>query len=124
MEAIFLRGLRSPSEQLAGLGIIAIASLLFTAFNIWLHAGSWPIQWLNHGCLTLSFWSLWRFESMRKLRVEFILFLSLFLFEILWSLTLFQEPILALILVILWISDAILVSLLFWKKNKLSATFL
>ena len=136
---------RSLSEQLAGLGIIGLSCLAFAFFGGYLfqlhsdwystlHHAPWsiPTSWYSplitivHFCLALSFWTLWRRHSLRTLTIEFSLFLGLFFLESTWTLSLFsiQQTLLSLIALLLWMVDAMVLTALFWKKEKTAGQFL
>ncbi len=136
---------RSISEQLVGFGIIVLACLGFVfmsspLFSIqrdwyqslkhapWAIAANWyPIVFtVVHTTSALAFWTLWRRYSLRSLKWELSLFLTMFLFESIWSLSLYgiHAPLLALVALLLWMSSAFCCAALLWKKERLSGQFL
>ena len=136
---------RTLAEQCVGFGIIASASFLFafllmtffTEGALWLATLINPFWTLSntyayfvlvlvHASLTFSFWILWRSFSLRKLKLELSLFLSAFILESIWGLSLFKghETLLALFALLLWMSAQVILTALFWKKEKAAGILL
>jgi len=132
---------RTRAEQSVGFGIIAVASFLFaflliTFFNeeslwvaslktpFWRFSNSYSFSALSfvHVSLAFSFWTLWRIFSLRTLKVELSLFLTAFILQSVWALSLFKgkETLLALFALLLSMSAQILLTALFWKKEKIA----
>ena len=132
---------RTKPEQSVGLGIIALGSFLFALLlmTFFTEGGPWISSLKNpfwkfsdsynfpalasvHASLAFSFWILWRSFSLRALKVELSLFLSAFILESVWGLSLFkgQETLLALFALLLWMSAEVILSALFWKKEKVA----
>ncbi len=135
---------RTFAEQTVGLGIIALGSFLFAALEMtffteesqwlasmktasWAFSDSYNLLALGavHGSLALSFWTLWRSVSLRSLKLELSLFLSMFVLESIWGLSLFKghETLLALLALLLWMSLDVILAVLFWKKEKIAGAF-
>lgn len=142
-QVLKLRG-RSLPEQLIGLGIITFISLSFAVLNTFLmdignswyatlRCASWSLSTEVHTvcstaaylALAFSFWSIWRLYSLRKLHLELSLFLAAFFFGGLWSVSLYviHEPLLALVAILLWMSEIIGLTALFWRKEKSAGYF-
>lgn len=136
---------RSFPEQIVGLGIITLCSFFFAVLSIlffgqeseWytaLHRPAWSIgsSWSSiffssvHAILALSFWIIWRRHSLRTLKLELSIFLAGFFLEALWSASLYRihQLLPSLIALLLWMCGAIVLSALFWKKDKLSGKIL
>ncbi|HEX2583317.1 MAG TPA: TspO/MBR family protein [Chlamydiales bacterium] len=132
---------RTLAEQTVGLGIIALGSFLFAVLEMtFFREGSQWVASLNipfwkfsdsytflaltavHSSLALSFWILWRSFSLRVLKLELSLFLSMFVLESIWGLSLFKghETLPALFTLLLWMSTEVLLAVLFWKKEKIA----
>jgi translocator protein len=135
---------RTFAEQTVGLGIIALGSFLFAVLEMtfftggsqwlaslktpsWAFSGSCnlPVLAAVHASLALSFWTLWRCYSLRALKLELSLFLSMFVLESIWGLSLFKghETLLALLALLLWMSTDVILAVLFWKKEKVAGAF-
>ncbi len=132
---------RTLAEQTVGLGIIALGSFLFAMLEksfftegsewiaslntpFWKFSDSYNFLALTavHSSLAISFWTLWRSFSLRVLKLELSLFLSMFVLESIWGLSLFKghEALPALFALLLWMSTDVLLSVLFWKKEKIA----
>jgi tryptophan-rich sensory protein len=136
---------RSLGEQFLGLAIISIvcllpvlvSSFLFSIKQEWyqtLRHAPWeiPLSWhpalfsVVHGFISLSFWTLWRSHSLRNIRPELSLFIGFLLLESIWGLSLLgmQEKLLALMVLLLWMSQTICCAALYWKKEKAAGLLL
>ncbi len=137
---------RSIPEQLVGLGIYLIMSFGFYLLHGWFIAFStgslWvaksipflpegnglasPLMTLYFIFLSLSMWVLWRRTSLKRLKLELSLFLSLLSLMALWSFSFFvlQESLLGLVSVLLASCTIVLTAILFWKKERLASLLL
>ena len=114
---------RTQYEQVVGLGIIAFGSLFFTYLNhLLIAAQNLPIALAIHASLAISFWLLWKVESLRRLKLELCLFLTVFVFEASWFLSfyLLHQQLLALGFILMWMTNLLLLTALFWKKDKMA----
>lgn len=87
------------------------------------HSPIWTVYFL---LLSISFWTLWRRRSLRRLKLEASVYASQFLLQLAWSLSFFilQETLLALVALLLLWCDHLLCALLFWKKERISSLLL
>ena len=114
---------RNSYEQVVGLGIIAFGSLLFSYLNYLVSAEqNLPIILAIHTTLTISFWLLWKAESLRRLKLEFCLFLTVFAFEASWFFSFYSlhQKLLALGVILIWMTNLLILTALFWKKDKIA----
>lgn len=133
---------RNYAEQLIGLGILLLFSFAAISLNPLLSSSyhyssrlffkSLPLSTF-HGIFlgmfflnTLSFWCIWRKESLRRLKIETSLFISLFIFSILWQSIFFLVNSSLLSLIVLLFSGCLtlLLMALFWKREKLAICLL
>lgn len=138
---------RTFPEQLVGFGIFLLIHSAFELINgslivpsfqsTWFRSliqapwaladQSYILSWTAYSfTLSLSIWTLWRRYSLRVLKLEFSVFFSQILFQLAWSISFFvlQEPLLALMaLLLLWCNN-LLAAVLFWKKERISGQLL
>ncbi len=113
---------RTLAEQLFGLSIYLLISLAFEFASGLSKSLFGTIYFIS---LALGIWILWRSNSLRTLKLELSIFLSQFLFQILWSVSFFtlgQSPLALVALLLLW-CNTLLAALLFWKKDRFSGMF-
>ena len=136
---------RTFAEQIVGFAIIALCSFAFAALAAiffeqgsdwysglqkpaWSIDASWAFLFFGslHALFALSFWMIWRRNSLRILKLELSIFLSGFLLEAIWSASLYRihQLLPSSIALVLWMCGAIVLSALFWKKNKLAGKIL
>jgi tryptophan-rich sensory protein len=138
---------RSWPEQLLGLGIYLVLSFGVDLLHRWLLTFSVESSWYQNlpqapwamadwpastvgtfslFSLSLSMWSLWRRHSLKKLKLELSLYLSIFILVSLWSFTFFglRESLLGLVALLLSWCTLPLMAVLFWKKDRLSSGWL
>lgn len=110
---------RTLPEQLVGLGIY-----LSLCFGFELISGLTKnfLGTLYFIALALGMWTLWRRYSLRVLKLELSVFLSQFLFQVMWSVSFFilHQSLLALVALLLLWCNTLLAALLFWKKERFS----
>lgn len=110
---------RTRPEQLVGMGIYLCIGLgctyisgLMTQFLSFFYA------------LFFSFgmWALWRSYSLRVLKLELSAFLAQLVLQMAWGLSSFflQEELLVLVFLLLLFCNTLLMTLLFWKKERLA----
>ncbi len=114
---------RTLPEQLVGLGIYLSLSLGFELLS------GLTINFLGtlyFIALACGMWTLWRRHSLRVLKLELSLFLSQFLFQLMWSVSFFilHQSLLALVALLLLWCNTLLAALLFWKKERFSGLIL
>lgn len=116
---IFNKSHRTRPEQLVGLGIYLLIAL-GCEFITRIADDFWGTCYFIS--LGASMWFLWRRYSLRVLKLELSLFLLQFFFQGIWSLSyfLFQEPLLALVSLLLLATNTLLSGLLYWKKEPLA----
>ena len=114
---------RTTPEQLVGLGIYLILSLGVEALFSLTSNG---FGLICAGSFALSMWMLWRNHSLRILKIELSVFLAQLLFQSTWFLTffVFQQRLLALVVLLLLWCNTLLATMLYWKKEKLSGILL
>lgn len=118
---------RSLGEQIVGLGLFMILSLLILAGLVWTEPNPSSLirfGWtLYHLFCPVAMWMVWRRFSMRTHKVEFTIFFLQFIFEIGWLLALFgpTNPLLAVTLLFLFFCNALLSSLFVWKKERIAS---
>jgi len=119
---------RTWPEQWVGASIFLLLGLLFewisrVLVRLSLTDSSISARWgwiICNLLVAAAIWHLWRRYSLTKLKLEFSLFLSQFVLQIGWSLTIyFHEALLSLIALLFLSSNAILSALLFWKKERI-----
>lgn len=133
---------RTKIEQLIGLAILLLFCFAALSINPFLSNSYHCICRLFFKCLplstfhgiflvvfslnTLGFWSIWRKESLRRLKVEAVLFGSLFLFTSLWQTIFFFTNSILLSLVMLLFTGSLLLIImaLFWKREKIASCLL
>ncbi len=132
---------RPITERWAGLGILLALALGFQVLSFWLARFSvhgewflsqvqalwalhaWPISplWTLFYCTqAISFWTLWRRNSLLNLKLELSLFLCQFAFSTLWFLSLFvwQQSLLSLVFLLLQNIATLLCTIVFWRKEQ------
>jgi tryptophan-rich sensory protein len=128
---------RTAAEQSVGLGIIAFGSMLFAYLNQQLYksgnahpwiTASWnlPVMIAIHTCVAIAFWLLWRSTSLRKMKPELYLYLTSFAFESAWTYSLYKLhlQLLALGPILLWMTNLLVITGLFWKKDRAAGSSL
>ena len=115
---------RELAEQIVGFAIITAICIVLAFSGPRPRFGSFmEIFLLAHVSAGAGFWTLWREISMRALKLELALFISTFLFEIIWIIGIAQSlPALYLLIsLFLWFCSAVCCFALFWKKKKIAA---
>ncbi|OGN55338.1 MAG: hypothetical protein A3D96_03565 [Chlamydiae bacterium RIFCSPHIGHO2_12_FULL_44_59] len=114
---------RTLGEQLVGFSIYLTLSL---SIGLLFPLASSFYDLLASMVLGLSMWSLWRVYSLKRLKVELSIFFAQFSLQVIWNMSnhVFAQELLALVSLLLLWSNMIMVTLLFWKKQKLSGVLL
>jgi tryptophan-rich sensory protein len=117
---------RTAAEQIVGLGIFLLFCCSFGIVQSSIVYGFklfWTVYFLLQG---LGMWTLWRRYSLRVITLEFSLFYAQFVLQAAWMITLFgfQHPLLAVAILLLHLSNTLVATLLFWKKERLSGQIL
>ncbi len=111
---------RTRPEQAVGLGIYLSIAL---GFQIAFPLGGHFFGVFCSILLSLSMWTLWRFFSLRALKLELSIFLLHFLLQTM-SFFALQKILLELVVLLLLWCNLLMAILLFWKKERLSGIFL
>jgi len=131
---------RSFAEKLVCFFIFLMVAFTIESLSIWTFSYSnWSylanLKWIIEPklyiafytlyfiCLAVCNWSLWKNHSLKKLKLETSLFLIISLTSILWNYTFLikQDYFLSLITNLFILFFSIILNLLIWKKEKLSA---
>ncbi|MBS0626416.1 MAG: tryptophan-rich sensory protein [Verrucomicrobia bacterium] len=138
---------RSWPEQLLGLGIFLVVSFGFEILHRWFFSFSGESEWfrdlkqapwsfagwavspigtLSLVAMSLSMWGLWRRRSLKTLKPELSLYLSILVLMFLWSFSFFrlQELLLGLVALLLAWCTLLVTGLLFWKKDRFACQLL
>lgn len=128
---------RSKLEQFIGLMILFVFSIAINVicsmisdpslFQKSIPKGIYnPIWSTLFTCISLSFWLLWRRQTLRKLKLEASLISSQYLFIFLWNNFLFvlKTNLLALTSILFLGSSLLIMMAIFYKKEKLSGYIL
>jgi hypothetical protein len=110
---------RTRPEQLVGLGIFLLICLGIE----WI-SGLTTNFWGTLYFIALAFgmWGLWRRYSLRVLKLELSVFLTQFVFQVMWSVSIFilHQSLLSLVSLLLLWCNTLLALLLFWKRERFS----
>ena len=133
---------RTKTEQMIGLAILLLFCFATLSINSLLSNSYHCICRLFFKCLSLStfhgiflvmfslntlgFWSIWRKESLRRLKLESTLFGSLFLFTTLWQTVFFltSSALLSLVMLLFTGSLLLIIMALFWRREKIASCLL
>ena len=133
---------RTWPEQAVGASIFLLVSLCFQWLSSWLIQLSLQGEWIERDffvswafssitsqwgwivcniLIAAAMWHLWRRHSLKRLKLELSLFLFQLVLQLGWAFTVyFHESLLALMTLLFLCSNALLSTLLFWKKERLS----
>jgi hypothetical protein len=118
LPSLFKSSHRTLAEQSVGLGILLLLCSVTCLFVKRLA----PLSGLSALLYAVSFWTLWRRNSLRLLKLELTLFIAQIALNVGWVVTFFflQHKLLALFVLLLLWCNTLLMTILYWKKERLA----